>query len=103
MFAILLAGVGGVGAVFLAHRSEVERERAAQAAELEQAREDLDARNAWLVDAETKRNEARAQYAFEASRAGRDIACVEYIKGILDEMKTASSISVQYGPCAEPE
>ena len=103
VFAILLAGVGGTAAVFLNHRSEVERLRAAQAAELEQAREDLDERNAWLVDAETRRNAAQARYGFEASRAARDVACVAYIQGILNEMKSASTINVQYGRCVETQ
>ena len=103
VFALLLAGVGGMTAVLLNHRNEVDRMRAAQAAELEQAREDLDDRNAWLVDAETRRNSAQARYGLEASRAARDVACVAYIQGILNEMKKASSINVQYGRCVQTQ
>lgn len=103
VFGVLLVAVGGAAAAYLNHRSEVERARASLAGELEQAREDLDTSNAWLVDAQARRSTVQIRYAYEEARAARDAACFQHIQEKLNEMKRASRVSVQYGHCVEAE
>ena len=100
-FAPPLAGAGGVAALLVAERTRADRARTAQVAELEKVRAELSAQKTSLVYASTERDQARLKYEREVARAERDRACVEYIRGILNEMKRRSSISVQYSNCAE--
>jgi uncharacterized protein (DUF3084 family) len=97
--ALLIAGVGGLGALFLAERAAADRARVEQQAELADAKDDLAEAKDTLSDAVVERERARVRYELEADRAQFDRDCIAYIKDILNQMKSRNSISVDYAKC----
>jgi hypothetical protein len=101
VFALLLAGIGGIGALFVTERNAADRARAEQQAELAAARDDLAARKTSLTYASSQRDQARLRYEREEDRAKWDRDCIAYIKDILNQMRSRNTISIDHGKCVE--
>ena len=101
VFSLLLLGTGGVAAVFLVETNTAARNQVDQAAELAEAKADLTVKKRDLTYVSTQRDQARVRYEREALKAQRDQECYDYIRGILLQMRTKNSISIDHGNCVE--
>ena len=101
VFAALMAGGFGVGAVFLTQRASADRLRADQVAELEATNAELASQRKELVYATTNRDLAESRLKVAVAQVEQDRTCVEYIRAILREMRTKTSMDVSYADCRQ--
>ena len=101
VLALVLAGIGGIGALFLTERTAADRARAEQKVELVDAQADLAETKSSLTYASTNRDQARFRYEREVDRAKWDRDCIAYIKDLLLQMRNRNSISVDHSKCVE--
>jgi len=102
VFTVLMGGAAGVGTAYYLQRTGAEQARVDRAAELEAARAKLVDQKKELTYATTNRDQAQARAKVAEAQFRQDLECVEYIRGILREMRQrAGKIEVDMEKCRE--
>ena len=85
--ALLVAGLAGVGALYLVGQHSAGQTRTAHVGTLQQTRADLAQKTRALADATADRDEGRTYYENETVRAQLDRACIDQVRAFLNELK----------------